>query len=196
MKILFETVTATCGPAPSQATSPLTVRTHSTEMDAHTTTPHTHDHHVKSPSRKRQPRQTLSLPHRPARTRSPSPTGSPTARLPHRYRRLQTLVGGSWFYSRTRSNSGPRLRPTCCSGAARRPTPRGYPKGKLLPSSVRGLSRARAGPHTHPQPEENTPTRRLQLQPPGPSKAEPLARAHSSAHAEHTCMSGRTETSR
>jgi hypothetical protein len=54
-------------------------------------------------------------------------------------------------------------------------------------------ARARAGPHTHPQPEENTPTRRLQLQPPGPSKAEPPARAHSSAHAEHTCMSGQTE---
>jgi hypothetical protein len=44
----------------TQAPSPLTVRTHSTAVGAHTTTPHTHDHRMKSPPRIRQPRQALS----------------------------------------------------------------------------------------------------------------------------------------
>ena len=155
----------------TQATSPLTVRTHSTAMGAHTTTPHTHDHRVRSPPRIMPNRGKPSPAH--TRTRSPTRTSSPTQRLHtrrHAHRWLQTP--GRRFM---RSNSGPHLRPSCYSGAVRRPTPKELPPGAYYCphpciADFRGPALART---PTPNPRRTPPHGASSCSPPAPRRRNP-----------------------
>ena len=147
-----------------QATSPLTVRTHSTAMGAHTTTPHTHDHRVKSPPRIMQPRQALArtYPHSISHTNKLTHPKTPHKGDMHTggYRHL---VGGSCVRT-AGPTSAHRAIPAPCAA----PPPRNYPQGHTT-AQIRA-SRIFEGPRwpTHP-----TPNPRQKRTPPAPHQQQP-----------------------